>query len=104
RGPETHGEGWTTVVEVPVDKGLFAADPGSGTDDADAAEADKRETDGIAGLLDKAGTRVTGPWGGGTLFTTRLATVLVTDDGRLFVGAVDGDTLQRVVTESAAGR
>ncbi|UGQ14682.1 DUF2092 domain-containing protein [Yinghuangia sp. ASG 101] len=100
-GVRTHGQGWTTVVELPVATGLPATDDKAG---ADGAKPDGKPPAGIAALLDKAGTPADGPWGHGTLFTTRLATVLVTDDGRVFAGAVDGDTLRRVVAESAAGR
>lgn len=122
--PKTYGEGWNTVVELPVGKGWLeprgTSDDGAGgraggkgdgktggtTGGADGSKgrADKDAPAGIAGLLDKAGTPVEGPWGSGTLFTTRVVSVLLTDDGRVFVGAVDGDTLRRVVAESAAGR
>ena len=33
---------------------------------------------------------------GGRLLTTALVSILLTDDGRLFVGAVDGASLQKV--------
>ena len=36
---------------------------------------------------------VSGPWGTGRLFTTRLFTAVLTDDGRFAAGAVDPSAL-----------
>ncbi|NUU22972.1 MAG: DUF2092 domain-containing protein [Streptomycetaceae bacterium] len=108
--PKVHGQGWNTVVELRLPAGLGALtgdDKGKDGKDGKDGKESKEQKDArgaVAGLLDKAGTPVSGSWGSGTLFSTRLATALVTDDGRVFVGAVDGDTLQRTASESAAGR
>ncbi|NUP34303.1 MAG: DUF2092 domain-containing protein [Streptomycetaceae bacterium] len=120
--PKTHGEGWNTVVELRLPAGVSAkpsaAQPQAGGKDQtkepnqnpgkdpnkepnkDQKEAGK-DRPGIADLLAKAGGRVSGPWGEGTLFSTRVATVLVTDDGRVFAGAVDGATLQQAAGTAA---
>lgn len=45
------------------------------------------------GPLTEASKRVYGPWGAGRLFNSDLATVLVTDDGRVLAGAVEANTL-----------
>jgi hypothetical protein len=37
--------------------------------------------------------RKSGDWGSGSLLSTRLVNVLVTDDGRVLVGAVKPDVL-----------
>jgi hypothetical protein len=37
--------------------------------------------------------RATGDWGSGNLLTTRLFSVVVTDDGRFAAGAVDPSVL-----------
>ncbi|GAA4983167.1 outer membrane lipoprotein carrier protein LolA [Yinghuangia aomiensis] len=104
--PKTHGEGWNTVVELRLPAGVSAKpsapQPQAGGKDQtkDTKEA-KKDRPGIADLLSKAGSRVSGPWGEGTLFSTRVATVLVTDDGRVFAGAVDGATLQQAAGTAA---
>lgn len=50
-------------------------------------------------FLTQAMSRVSGTWGAGRVLHTDLVSVLLTDDQRLFVGAVDADALY-----SAAGR
>lgn len=102
--PKTHGEGWNTVVELRLPAGVSAKPvaPQPQTDGKDKEGKDhKKDQPGIADLLSKAGSRVSGPWGEGTLFSTRVATVLVTDDGRVFAGAVDGATLQQAAGTAA---
>jgi hypothetical protein len=78
------GEGWTAVVVGP------APDLG-GTDGAPST------LDQLAQVL----PQVSGPWGSGRLLTSRVLSVLLTDDGRLLAGAVDGDRLQDVAAELA---
>jgi len=73
--PQIIGEGWTTVVMAKVDQ------KGSGGDEP-----------AIAGLLGQL-PKVSGAWGSGRLFTSHLATGLLTDDGRVFFGAVSPEKL-----------
>ncbi len=70
RASETIGTGWTSVVEL-HDAGALAS------------------TQQLAHAL----TAVQGSWGTGRLFSSKLVTALITDDGRVFVGAVDPDVL-----------
>lgn len=107
--PKVHGQGWSTVLELPLPQGLpalTAPQPGKdgskdgGKDDTGKNDRKDDKAPAVTDLLAKAGTRVDG----GTLFTTRVASVLVTDDGRVFVGAVDGATLQAARTAGTAGR
>ncbi|MFF8836113.1 outer membrane lipoprotein carrier protein LolA [Streptomyces sp. NPDC015130] len=72
------GEGWTTIAKL--DTGA----PAPNTD-----EAPKE----IQGLLDSFGDKVTGKFGSGTVFKTKLVNALLTDDGRVYVGAVTQDAL-----------
>ena len=69
------GSGWTTVVSVrqPADGAALPASLGT--------------------LVGQVTTPVTGAFGSGRLLTTRLFTVLLTDDGRLLAGAVTRDRL-----------
>lgn len=78
------GKGWTSIAEIkaPGGKGLPA--PGSGDVPAEAQ-----------GFLDALGDKVTGKFGSGTVFKTRLVNALLTDDGRVYVGAVTKDALVR---------
>jgi outer membrane lipoprotein-sorting protein len=72
------GEGWTTIAKL--DTGA----PAPRTD-----EAPKE----IQGFLDSFGDKVTGTFGSGTVFKTKLVNALLTDDGKVYVGAVTKDAL-----------
>ncbi|AWL40009.1 MULTISPECIES: LolA family protein [Streptomyces] len=73
------GEGWTAVAEIKA--GKDAAGDLSGM----PAEAQ--------GLLGAFGDKVSGDFGSGTVFKTRLVNALLTDDGSVYVGAVTKDAL-----------
>ncbi|MEF9884713.1 LolA family protein [Streptomyces sp. P9-A4] len=77
-GMNVIGEGWTTIAKL--DTGA----PAPKTD-----EAPKE----IQGFLDSFGDKVTGKFGSGTVFKTKLVNALLTDDGRVYVGAVTQDAL-----------
>ncbi|MFD5986678.1 outer membrane lipoprotein carrier protein LolA [Streptomyces cyaneofuscatus] len=83
-GVNVIGKGWTSIaaIEIPGGKGL----PTSGSGDV-PAEAQ--------GFLDALGDKVTGKFGSGTVFKTRLVNALLTDDGKVYVGAVTKDALVR---------
>lgn len=81
-GPRVHGSGWATAVEI---RGL----PAGSTSDPRFA------------LLLKGARTETGRFGSGKVLTTRLLTVLITDDGRIFAGAVTVPALLRIA--NAAG-
>jgi hypothetical protein len=67
--PHTTGSGWTTVVGTTIGK----------------SQAGKL----TRGALGKALTPVSGAWGSGRLLDSALVSVLITDDGRMFAGAVE---------------
>ncbi|NRD27124.1 sigma-E factor regulatory protein RseB domain-containing protein [Frigoribacterium sp. VKM Ac-2836] len=73
------GSGWSTIVGV--------APTAGSTDGASSSDA------ATQGLLDQLTTEVDG----GRVLETSLVSVLLTDDGRLFAGAVDASTLQAAV-------
>lgn len=81
----TSGSGWAGIVEVA---------PGTGPD------AVAGGPDAAALLSDPALQALTTPVDGGRAVSTRLFSALLTDDGRLLVGAVPVDALVR----AAAGR
>lgn len=88
-GPKVIGKGWTSVVEITggkaMDKGAL---PGA-RQGADKA----KQGGGASALLDSFGTKVSGPFGSGRLVSTRLVNVLLTDDGKVYAGAVTKDAL-----------
>ncbi|MFJ9011087.1 outer membrane lipoprotein carrier protein LolA [Streptomyces canus] len=47
----------------------------------------------VGGFLDSLGDKVSGTFGEGTVFKTRLINALITDDGKVYVGAVTKDAL-----------
>ncbi|MFJ8634649.1 outer membrane lipoprotein carrier protein LolA [Streptomyces sp. NPDC093568] len=78
-GPEVIGEGWNAVAVF--DTG------GEGIPSGSEVGGD------MGGFLDSLGDKVTGKFGSGTVFKTRLINALVTDDGKVYVGAVDKNAL-----------
>ncbi|GAA4933922.1 outer membrane lipoprotein-sorting protein [Actinomycetospora succinea] len=79
----TVGDGWDTVIvgRAPAREGGEQQQRPEGAPD-----------------LSALGTPVSGPWGSGRAITTAVATVIVTDDGRIAAGAVP----QQVLTEALA--
>ena len=75
--PTVVGDGWDRVLVASMPKADAAAPRGSAN-------------------LSALGTPVSGSWGNGRLITTAVATAIVTDDGRIAVGAVP----QQVLTEA----
>jgi outer membrane lipoprotein-sorting protein len=69
----TVGSGWTTVIVAPLPE-------------------QARSGSGLSTLLALL-PRKSGDWGSGSLLTSRLVNVLITDDGRVLIGAVTPDAL-----------
>ncbi|MFE6163315.1 outer membrane lipoprotein carrier protein LolA [Streptomyces sp. NPDC056486] len=76
------GEGWSSIAELKLPGGQGLPTGGSGDASPDAQR-----------LLDSLGDKVTGEFGSGTVFTTRLVNALITDDGKVYAGAVTKDAL-----------
>jgi len=76
------GSGWATAVEIRGGSAASASSP-------------------QLSLLLKGTRTVTGKFGSGRVITTRLLTVLITDDGRIFAGPVTVSALLRMA--NAAG-
>lgn len=111
------GEGWERVLVATLPPQALArlsgeqpADDGapSGSEEGDAETfrpgppPRDDEAPSFAGVLG-ALPRVEGDWGSGRLLESRLFSVLLADDGRVLVGAVDGDALQAAAAATAAG-
>ncbi|MFF6935494.1 outer membrane lipoprotein carrier protein LolA [Streptomyces sp. NPDC008312] len=82
KGPNVIGEGWNAVARIEVPGGAGLPTEGSGDAPAQAQQ-----------FLDALGDKVTGDFGSGTVFKTRLVNALLTDDGKVYVGAVTEDAL-----------
>ncbi|OQD52764.1 DUF2092 domain-containing protein [Streptomyces phaeoluteigriseus] len=80
-GLDVLGDGWTSVATF--DSGGEGM-PSSG---------DLPDAGGLGGFLGSFGDKVDGKFGSGTVFSTRLVNALVTDDGKVYVGAVTKDAL-----------
>lgn len=76
KDPQIFGTGWDTVVGAKIPGEAMAQVP---------AEAQ--------GLVDRFTKKVSGNWGSGQLFNTKVATVLIADDGRVVAGAVPEQVL-----------
>ncbi|UQA94650.1 LolA family protein [Streptomyces halobius] len=80
-GFDVIGKGWTSIAKI---KGSGSGLP-SGKEQGAAGDAGK--------FLDSIGDKVTGSFGSGRVFSTRLVNALLTDDGTIYVGAVDKQSL-----------
>lgn len=86
--PSYLGSGWDTIA---VFKGKAALPSG----------AKKNGKGGAAGMLGGFGKQVSGSFGSGTLFHTRLVNVLLTQDGTIYAGAVDQSALTTAAGSAA---
>ncbi|MFJ7152050.1 outer membrane lipoprotein carrier protein LolA [Streptomyces sp. NPDC100445] len=78
-GAEVLGKGWTSVATF--DTGAHGGLP-TGAKGGD-----------LGGFLGSIGEPASGAFGKGTVFSTRLVNALITDDGRVYAGAVTKDAL-----------
>ncbi|MFI1304513.1 outer membrane lipoprotein carrier protein LolA [Streptomyces sioyaensis] len=79
------GKGWTSIATI---KG-----EGSGLPSGKGEGKGKGSGGDVAGFLDSIGDKVHGSFGSGRVFSTRLVNALVTDNGTVYVGAVDKQAL-----------
>ena len=78
-GATVIGKGWTSVATF--DTGAEGGPP-TGSQGGD-----------LGGFLGSLGEQVSGEFGKGTVFSTRLVNALITDDGKVYAGAVTKDAL-----------
>ena len=85
-GPTVVGKGWTSVLvaKMPADEAA-----------KDAAKDAPAEAQQLTGLIDSL-PKVSGTWGSGHVLQSSLFSALVTDDGRVLVGAVAPEKLYEV--------
>ncbi|MFI6728286.1 outer membrane lipoprotein carrier protein LolA [Streptomyces atratus] len=84
------GEGWNAIAEIRTPGGTGLPTKESGDVPAEAQQ-----------FLDSLGDKVSGKFGSGTVFKTRLVNALMTDDGKVYVGAVTPDALVKAADNAA---
>ncbi|MEV0387150.1 DUF2092 domain-containing protein [Nonomuraea sp. NPDC050643] len=92
------GEGWASVAVVPFSlSDLTAQQAETSEDSGDRFDPDGGDVDpsALADTVLKSATPVSGTWGSGKLIKTKLVTALLTDDGRLLVGAVTPEEITK---------
>ena len=95
-GVSTIGSGWLTVLDLPsagltTPSGSGAAPGSGGSGDSTA----------VLNALLRSATRVSGTWGSGRLLQTSLVSVLITDSGRVYAGAVQPSVLYAAAGQPA---
>ncbi len=99
-GVSTIGSGWLTVLKLPS-SALTPSDPAPGPGSSTGTAGDSSAA--LNALLASA-TPVHGAWGTGRLLRTSLVSVLMTDQGSTFVGAVEPSVLYAAASaHQAAG-
>ncbi|WP_432095243.1 LolA family protein [Streptomyces sp. bgisy100] len=78
--PKIINEGWASIAELQA--------PRSGSHKGGSGD-DKARSEASGSPLDSFGDKVSGKFGKGTVFSTRLVNALMTEDGGVYVGAVD---------------
>jgi outer membrane lipoprotein-sorting protein len=103
-GTSVIGHGWLAVADLPssVLSSVTANTPSSGSSSSSSSPLGG-DTNAVINALLKSGTRVSGTWGSGRLLHTSLVSMLITDHGRVFAGAVTPAVLYQAATQAAAG-
>ena len=96
--PQVIGEGWDTVLVAKVPAEGLAALQGQARDQ-DRPRGGRPDSGNLdpQALLKQLGKQISGPWGSGTLISTKVGNVLLTDDGRVAAGAVPEQVLVEAI-------
>ena len=93
-GVATIGSGWLTVLKLPSSALTPSAPaPGSGSSAGPGGASGAGDSSAVLSALLASATPVHGAWGTGRLLRTSLVSVLMTDQGSTFVGAVEPSVL-----------
>ena len=102
-GVSAIGSGWLTVLELPS-SALIPSAPAPGSTTGPAGASSAGDSSAVLGALLASATPVHGAWGTGRLLRTSLVSVLMTDQGSTFVGAVEPSVLYAAAsTHQTAG-
>ncbi|MEV4440530.1 DUF2092 domain-containing protein [Streptomyces sp. NPDC049577] len=86
-GLDVVGKGWTSIAEFSSGDAKGGPVTGKGKSGKDSGK------DAGANLLDSFGTKVSGSFGTGRVVSTRIVNALITDDGKVYAGAVTKEAL-----------
>ncbi|MEV8637724.1 DUF2092 domain-containing protein [Streptosporangium sp. NPDC051023] len=94
-GVKTVGEGWTSVAVLPFSGDALTAQPAQGQDQEQRQGGGRsgQDVNAIVQALLRSAKPISGTWGTGRVVQTKLVSALLTDDGRLLVGAVTPEKL-----------
>lgn len=95
-GMNTIGEGWGAVAELDAGEGAASGLPGAPSGRGEDGEAREAE-----GFFDSFSEKAKGDFGTGRVFSTRLVNALMTDDGKVYVGAVTKEGLIKAADAAA---
>ncbi|MEU3508646.1 DUF2092 domain-containing protein [Streptomyces longwoodensis] len=91
-GLKVLGDGWDSIATF---------DTGSGSGLPSASASSGSEAGAFGDLLGSFGDKATGKFGSGTVFSTRLVNALITEDGKVYAGAVTKDALVKAADAAA---
>lgn len=89
------GDGWATVAVLPFDQADLTAKPAETPEGGGDRFGGGGDPQALVNSVLKSATPVSGTWGSGRLIRTKLVTALLTDDGRLLVGAVTPEEITK---------
>jgi outer membrane lipoprotein-sorting protein len=95
----TIGSGWLAVANLPS-SALTQATQATGGPKSSGSGLNG-DTGEVLGALVKSATRVSGSWGSGRLIKSSLISLLITDQGRVLVGAVTPQVLYSAAAQVA---
>ncbi|MFE3940678.1 outer membrane lipoprotein carrier protein LolA [Streptomyces sp. NPDC059118] len=90
QGAKVIGEGWSAIAEISTPGAAGLPSKASGDVPAEARQ-----------FLGALGDKVSGKFGSGTVLKTRLINALVTDNGKVYVGAVTKDALVKAANDAS---
>ena len=91
-GVSTIGSGWLTVLKLPS-SALTPSAPAPGSSAGPGGASSAGDSSAVLRALLASATPVHGAWGTGRLLRTSLVSVLMTDQGSAYVGAVEPSVL-----------
>ncbi|OEV29545.1 hypothetical protein AN219_15780 [Streptomyces nanshensis] len=94
-GIDTLGKGWGSVAEIDMGKGAGGLPGGSAAGGEDGKSPQAQQ------MLDSFTEKAEGDFGTGRVFSTRLVNALMTDDGKVYVGAVTKEGLIKAADAAA---
>ncbi len=100
-GVSSIGSGWLTVLKLPS-SALTPGAPAPGSSAGPGGDNSAGDSSAVLSTLLASATPVHGAWGSGRLLRTGLVSVLMTDQGNTFIGAVEPSVLYAAAASGAS--